>query len=360
MSKPLSNRLRRARTAIRLAAGRLGPPRGGADEETVAQAREAGRRPDFESRLNWIMGSPRTGSTWLLRMLIDPAILAPRVPAGMRRVAGEGKRPLPGIVPVDESYLLNHIAPLRPPPPAGKQRATGELTLNATRREHAGYLFADAYADVWRPALRDLVLKRMHAQAVRAEVEFELDDPLVVIKEPNGSHAAGFLLSLLPSSRLIFLLRDGRDVVDSLVASLDERGWRRDAAGRGMNSEAGRRAAVRRESRYWLERTTAVQAAYDAHDPALRFRLRYEDLLRDTPVELGRLLEWLGRPRADDELERTVAEHAFEAIPKRLKGPGKPRRAATPGLWRQNLSENEQEIMAEVMGPKLRELGYEE
>jgi hypothetical protein len=360
MSKPLSSRLRRARTAIRLAAGRLGPPGGGADEATVAQAREAGRRPDFESRLTWIMGSPRTGSTWLLRMLIDPAILAPRTPAGMRRVAGEGKRPLPGIVPVDESYLLNHIAPLRPPPPpGGKQRISGELTLNATRREDAGYLFSDAYADVWRPALRDLVLKRMHAQAVRAEVEFELDDPLVVIKEPNGSHAAGFLLSLLPSSRLIFLLRDGRDVVDSLVASLDERGWRGEV-GRGMGSEAGRLAVVRRESRYWLERTTAVQAAYEAHDPALRFRLRYEDLLSDTPVELGRLLEWLGRPRADAELERTVAEHAFEALPKRLTGPGKSRRAATPGLWRQNLCEGEQEVMAEVMGPKLRELGYEE
>ena len=192
-----------------------------------------------------------------------------------------------------------------------------------------------------------------------AEVEFELDDPLVVIKEPNGSHAAGFLLSLLPSSRLIFLLRDGRDVVDSLVASLDERGWRHEAAGRGMGSEAGRLAAVRRESRYWLERTIAVQAAYDAHDPALRFRLRYEDLLRDTPVELGRLLEWLGRPRADDELERTVAD-MLRGNPEAPEGSGKSRRAATPGLWRQNLSENEQEIMAEVMGAKLRELGYEE
>jgi Sulfotransferase family len=303
------------------------------------------------------MGSPRTGSTWLLRMLIHPAILAPRVPAGMRRVVGDGKRPLPGIVPVDESYLLNHIAPMRPPPPGP---TSGELTLNATRREHAGYLFSDAYADVWRPALRDLVLTRFHAQAVLAEAQFGLDDPLVVIKEPNGSHAAGFLLSLLPTSRLIFLLRDGRDVVDSLVASLQERSWRHDVAGRDMQSEADRLAVVRRESRYWVERTTAVEAAYHAHAPALRFRLRYEDLLDDTPAELGRLLEWLGRPRADDELDRTVAEHAFEALPKRLTGPGKARRAATPGLWRQNLSEAEQGTMAEVMGPRLRELGYED
>jgi hypothetical protein len=338
-----------------LAAARLGS-QGGVDREAVARAREA-QPPGFESRLSWILGSPRTGSTWLLRMLIHPAVLSRRAPAGMRRVVGEGGRPLPGIVPVDESYLLNHMAPLRHPP-AGTP-VSGELTLNATRHEDAGYLFADAYAEIWRPALRELILERMHAQAALAEVEFELSDPLVVVKEPNGSHAAGFLLSLLPASRLIFLLRDGRDVVDSLVASLEERGWRQKAAGRGMGSEADRHAVVRRESRYWLERTVAVQAAYDSHDPGLRFRLRYEDLLRDTPSELGRLLDWLGRPRAGDELEETVAEHAFEALPKRLKGPGKPRRAATPGLWRENLSAREQEIMAEVMGPKLRELWYD-
>ena len=355
----MSNPLRRVRTSIRLAAGRVGSGVEAADAEALAAARAGGPDSEFESRLAWIMGSPRTGSTWLLRMLVHPAILAPQAPTGMRRVAGEGKRPLPGIVPVDESYLMNHVAPIRAPRFTAEQPSPEELTLNATRRRQAGYLFADAYADVWRPALRELVLTRFHAQAVRAEVELGVTDPLVVIKEPNGSHAAGFLVWLLPGSRLIFLVRDGRDVIDSLLASQQESGWRREAGGSELSSDAGRQAFVRRQSQLWLNRTIAVQDAYESHEPELRYRLRYEDLLGDTRRELGSLLEWLGRPRSADELDDTVVQHSFESLPKRVKGPGKTRRAASPGLWRQNLSDTEQEIVNEVMGAKLRELGYE-
>ena len=35
-------------------------------------------------------------------------------------------------------------------------------------------------------------------------------------------------------------------------------------------------------------------------------------------------------------------------------------RAASPGLWRENLSAAEQEAMQEILGPKLAELGYPE
>ena len=180
----------------------------------------------------------------------------------------------------------------------------------------------------------------------------------MVVKEPNGSHAAELLLSLLPGSRLIFLLRDGRDVVDSLVAANQERGWRENRSSLDATSEASRLAFVRRESEVWVNRTSGVQNAYEAHDPARRYLLRYEDLLRDTRAELGRLLEWLGRPRKDDELAATVDDHAFESLPRFLTGPGKIRRAATPGLWRENLREAEQEAMSDVMGAKLHELGY--
>jgi hypothetical protein len=34
-------------------------------------------------------------------------------------------------------------------------------------------------------------------------------------------------------------------------------------------------------------------------------------------------------------------------------------RAATPGLWRENMSPAEQEAVEQVLGDKLRELGYQ-
>ena len=70
-------------------------------------------------------------------------------------------------------------------------------------------------------------------------------------------------------------------------------------------------------------------------------------------------LDWLGLDRTDQQLERAAVALAFEAIPDEKKGPGTARRAAEPGLWRDNMSSLEQRTMHEVMGEKLRELGYE-
>ena len=67
----------------------------------------------------------------------------------------------------------------------------------------------------------------------------------------------------------------------------------------------------------------------------------------------------LGPQRTDEELEAAVAALAFEAYPARAKGPTKPLRAATPGLWRENMSAREHAVMEETMGSKLVELGYE-
>jgi hypothetical protein len=103
----------------------------------------------------------------------------------------------------------------------------------------------------------------------------------------------------------------------------------------------------------------AVQRAYDAHPPSLRIRVRYEDLRADTLPGLRRLVDWLGLQRSDHELEAAVSALAFESYPSTAKGPGKALRAASPGLWRENMSEAEQRAMNEIMGKLLEALGYE-
>jgi hypothetical protein len=54
-----------------------------------------------------------------------------------------------------------------------------------------------------------------------------------------------------------------------------------------------------------------------------------------------------------------VESQAFDRLPPEHRGPGKIFRAASPGLWRENLTPPEQEVLERVMGSKLRELGYE-
>ena len=86
--------------------------------------------------------------------------------------------------------------------------------------------------------------------------------------------------------------------------------------------------------------------------------VRYEDLLADPAASLGSLVEWLGLSRSPRWLERAVEANAFDSIAPEQKGPKKFFRSATPGAWRQNLTEEEAATLESVMGDKLRELGY--
>jgi hypothetical protein len=276
-----------------------------------------------------------------------------RAPLGVRR------NRLPDVVPINESYLLHHLAPLRPlTGEPTEQPPTDAFVVNGDRRADPGYFFSDEYEPDWRPELRRLVLTRLHAQSQRAVRRHELNDPLVLIKEPNGSHAAELVMSLLPRSRLIFLLRDGRDVIDSLLDARRAGGWV-DTPNTDLANPAERLAYVRRQARLWLNCTSAVQSAYAAHPEELRWTVRYEDLRANTFEALRPLADWLGLGLDDAALRDSVETNAFEAIPQVLKGPGTPRRAATPGMWRENMSAAEQEAMLEIIGPKLAELGYE-
>jgi Sulfotransferase family len=318
------------------------------------------RSKTFESRLVWIFGSPRSGSTWLLELLVHPLTLQ----HGWRDEGlGVGRRDGPHLgeseaVPVNEPYIPQHLTP----PLFGGESISSDfvaVTLNSFRRTQAHYFLADQYEDVWRPQLRALVLARLEAQARRISEAFSLSNPWVVIKEPNGSAGADFVLSLLPESRLLFLLRDGRDVVDSMIDAQAPGAWLERAWEDRRGEPAQRRLEqVRRESLLWLARTRAVERAYEAHPPELRHLVRYEELLEDPSRGLADLDRWLGLRRDAAGRREALKWNDFEAVPAEARGPGKPLRAASPGLWRDNLTDAEQRVMDEVMGEKLAQLGY--
>ena len=308
----------------------------------------------LESRLVWIMGSPRTGSTWLLRLLCHPRSLA-RTPSGFSptRLRGRG----PDVVAVDESYLLHHLGPMREALPA----PGGSPLLNTQRASDPAYFFSDAYEASWRDGVRELALERFAAQVSIARDEHGIGpEPLVVIKEPNGSHAAELIPRTLPSSRIVFLLRDGRDVIDSMIDADLPDGWRvRNEGVEPLRSPEQRLAAVRRHAELWLIRTAAVERACAELDKEQTILVRYEDLLADTVGELTRLDRWLGLGRDRAALRRAARVHRFGSLRNRLRGRRKGVRAATPGLWRTNLSEAEQSLASELLGERLAALGYE-
>lgn len=286
-----------------------------------------------EDRLTWIFGSSRSGSTWLLRMLAS----------------------LDQVVPIDDPHLGHHLGVWRP---ISLAWATAEhppdlTTLDRVKHDKASYFFSDRYRDAWEPALRRLIIDRFDAQVADTAVTA---DPVVVVKEP-GSHVADQLMSMFPASRLVFLLRDGRDVVDSWLAAYRAGSWALDE-GAFPVTEAGREALVRWQSAVWAYRTDVVRRVYEAQPPDRRVLVRYEDLVADTPRQLARICECLPVEASPATLAAVAERHAFTAVPEVEKGDTKEIRSACPGSWRDNLTPAEHAVMHEVMSPQLDHFGY--
>jgi hypothetical protein len=177
-----------------------------------------------------------------------------------------------------------------------------------------------------------------------------------VVKEP-GSHAADLLLSMFPASGLIFLLRDGRDVVDSWLDAYQHGSWAQEEGAFPVAPE-GRLSFVRWQSSVWTYRTEVVQRAFERHPASRRVLVRYEYLLADPKRELERICSGLGIATTPERLRQIVSSHAYGRVPEGSKGSGKAVREARPGGWREHMTRAEKDAMLAIMGAKLDELGY--
>lgn len=300
-----------------------------------------GPRPEISvtdpGRLAWIFGSSRSGSTWLLRML-----------SGLERV-----------IPIDDPHLGHHLGVWRPIPLAwATAKDPPKLgTLADYKRQKRDYLFADRYRDTWVPQLRDLISARFEAQATEQIAEFGgVESPIVVVKEP-GSHAADTIMELFPRSALIFLLRDGRDVVDSWLDAYRDGSWATDEGAYPVD-DGGRTPLIRWQSSVWLHRTEVVQETFARTDPDRRVLIRYEEMRADPVSALKRICGVLGIDASEAQLDRIAAQNEFSRVPDSRKGAGREIRRASPGGWASHMSREEIEAMHEILGNKLDELGY--
>jgi len=294
---------------------------------------EGNGREAREERLVWIFGSSRSGSSWLLSMLSG----------------------LDGVAAIDDPHLGHHLGVWRPIPLAwwAAEEQQELRTLREIKRGNPSYFFSDRYSHVWGPALRRMILERFGFEA-RDAVGGE--PRVIVIKEP-GSHVADLLLTLFPRSRMIFLLRDGRDVVDSWLAAYRQGSW---ALGEGAFPVApwGRLPLVRWQATVWLYRTEVVQRAYARQRPSRRVLVRYEHLLADPARALARICRRLALAADPGRLREIADANTYESIPEGEKGELSFVRAVRPGRWRESLSPMEQRAMQEIIGPKLAELAY--
>jgi hypothetical protein len=294
---------------------------------------------DFESRLVWLLGSPRSGSSWLLSLLASHE----------------------AVIPYNEPHIGTYLSPFMCDLPGmhAQDFDASNFTIRRIQSSSRFQFFSEEFRDVWLPSLSRLMRERFLAHAIRYRTDVPLSRAIVVIKEPNGSQSADVIMAALARSRLLFLLRDGRDVVDSELAANLEGSWVGTVfpGVRGV-AAADRLRFVQQSAHKWLWRTSVVQEAFAAH-PGPKLLVRYEDLRREPCEQVQRIFEWIGVNASEPWLADLVERLSFEQIPDEQRGPKQFSRVATPGHWRESLTEEEQAVVHGAIATKLRELGYE-
>lgn len=258
----------------------------------------------------WIFGTGRSGSSWLWRMLVSQE----------------------EYIGWNEPYAGVMFPPL--------QAATNI-------REREATIFGNSHRQAWNGSLKAMFLRCAASRFPDADA-----DNYLIVKEPNGSAGASWLTEAIPESRIIVLARDPRDVVASAIDSVKPGSWRTYSNESQMNLQQ----LTRKRAETYLQQMSASLEAYEKHD-GLKSIVTYEELIDDTLHHMRRLCHELDLPITSD-LRDSVEKHSWANVPENRKGEGKAMRKATPGSWRNDLTEEQVAIVEETTSLLLDKLGY--
>jgi hypothetical protein len=285
------------------------------------------------ARLVLLIGSPRSGTTWLQSMLGAHGAIATPQETDLFRLYLE---------PLAEAWDSQ----------LGNLRTHGD---GATRRvKGLPAVFSQEQFDRLARHFVETMIDEVNAWKPGAEVVLE--------KSPGHSMSTDVVQRFWPEASFIHLIRDGRDVAASLVAA--SHSW----------GEAFAPKDVAVAAHLWRTRVEAARRAVSA--PGGYTELRYEDLHANGPVTLQRAFTACGIAVDLEHCARLLEEFAFEAqreagaiAPSILTGgevgdgarsePAGFFRKGSVGSWRSEWGAAQRAAFAQHAGELLVELGYE-
>jgi hypothetical protein len=166
--------------------------------------------------------------------------------------------------------------------------------------------------------------------------------------KPRGAEKTPFhlrrvpqILDAYPNAKIVGIVRDGRDVVRSI-----------------MNAPWTAHASLRRQCLKW-NRAVAAGQRWQQRFPDQFMQIRYEDLVLDTEQTLRAVDEFCALPFEGQQLD---PERATGVVPPRERGwKANAERLADPArvsAWQHQATPTERYVMNTMMGRRLAALGY--
>lgn len=283
---------------------------------------------EFEKKLVWIFGTPRSGSTWLAEKILKS------VNVGVH----------------SESMIGAQLAAFRDNPITPWNMFKGRLKARSVRiidQDRPHLFFSPKYENSWKPALRQLILNRLMAQHSLKNYDY------LIVRSPNESHGSDIIMKIFPNSRLIFLVRDGRDVIDSRQSKYQNPRSQEEA-----ETPEERRFRINHFAMIWNIMIETTKKAYDAHNSDLKLLVRYEDLRLDTKNEINRIFKFLGYQLRESKIIKIFERTKFENVDEKEKGEDKDIRKAKVGGYKEYFSNDELQMLDYIMGDNLKKFGY--
>lgn len=254
----------------------------------------------------FIIGAPRSGTTWLHHIL--------------------GAHPDVAALQVELRHFNQYIQPQRK-----AYQTEKENIANGTRNLGHPNIMDEAEFNQHLQAFTEDVYQRIAATNENATH--------IVDKHPGYALAIADIQALIPEAKFIHVLRDGRDVVRSMISAHQREGF-----GHGNLWGA---------AHHWKENVEAAHTFHSQH-PGTCYELRYEDLEARPEATLKALLEFCKLDHSD-------------AILQHLTGPNGPihQKVSAPHQTKNEASRNsvilslkERFLLNEIAGKLLLQLNY--
>lgn len=264
----------------------------------------------------FIIGSPRSGTTWLQILLGAHAKVA---------------------TTVELTIFSHYIAPL----------------INGWNIEKDNIdkgRWEQGLPYIWSQNEFNIFLKSFVDKAYEKVLDKNPDATHILDKHPGYSKHVTLIQKFLPNAKFIHIIRDGRDVACSMIAARKNIGF-----GEGKIEGAARE---------WRDNVIAARVISDQTQNY--YEIRYEQLLDNSVQILKDVFNFCGLDVSDTQVNSIIDANSFD----KLKNKGatadfksnlnkKHYRKGKSGTWKEDMNSEQQFIFNSIAGKLLIDLGYE-